>query len=689
MMRRCNFKGGNIMRQAAIKKTVLLSGLAALCCLAFFIFSGAFSPAYAVPSDEEENSKNTPFIKLDDLPPGSTISYHIYSVAGEKREGSATVDETGTVLLPGFGVSAQDKVYQLMITSPERKMPVVISMQYDPQTKAISLSGSGFDDFAGISVEKKSGIHGTKTDWAGSFNEDEIINITDPIEAEGFRLAFHNLGNLATDGQAAKPSIVQVHRSVESPYQGLVLSLPQPKKAIDCPDAPHIRGGAVAGPGGGGAGGGLGGGGGAGGGGAGGGGGGAGGGLGGSSRGIGFLAPGGGGPTSLNVNVFIPATNREFSTYNAKAIRCTTIRMVDDYVRAFMMMTEQLSATMVYLMVPIGAMLDAKHQLESKRILQTMQAEALKDYEPSDQMCRFGTFVRSVAQTESRAALEKGIVNEMLMERYRNVDDGISSEGYAMDVEARLDQFKKVYCDVRDNNNGLALMCDHDGDVRGGPAGGTDPNRFNRDIDYTKTVDFPMTIAAETTTGSNTPDLQDIIALGRNLYWPQAMETVPDTAVRDNPKAYQRFRRIMAAQNVAHNSYASIAGMKFMTQDEEGNQSGWAYIKKMMEEAFHFKPSEPIDTYIGGLPSYYAQMEVLTKKMYQDPKFYTNLYDKPANVKRVGVSMQAIKMMQNRDQFESLLRREMLVSLLVEEELRKRAETLNVEMYSGMKGNQR
>ncbi|HBR69583.1 MAG TPA: hypothetical protein DEA55_09435, partial [Rhodospirillaceae bacterium] len=105
--------------------------------------------------------------------------------------------------------------------------------------------------------------------------------------------------------------------------------------------------------------------------------------------------------------------------------------MVDDYVRAFMMMTEQLSATMAYLMLPIGAMLDAKHQLESKRILQTMQAEALKDYEPSDQMCRFGTFVRSVAQTESRAALEKGIVNEMLMERYRNVNDGISSEGYA------------------------------------------------------------------------------------------------------------------------------------------------------------------------------------------------------------------------------------------------------------------
>ncbi len=631
------------MRQGATKKRRSLSGAAALYCLAFFIFSGVFSPVYAVPSDEEESSKNAPFIKIDELPPGSTISYHIYSVAGEKREGSATVDDSGTVLLPGFGFTAQDKVYQLMITSPERKMPVVISMQYDPQTKGISLSGSGFDDFAGISVEKKSGISALKADWAGLFSKNEITNMADPTEAEGFKLAFHNLGNLSTDGRPARPSIVQVQA-----YG------PPPKVPRGCAAAPHIRGGAVSG--------------------------------GGDDS---FSAPGGGGPTSLGVNNFIPATDPEYSTSNAAAIRCTTIRMVDDYVRAFMMMTEQLSATMAYLMLPIGAMLDAKHQLESKRILQTMQAEALKDYEPSDQMCRFGTFVRSVAQTESRAALEKGIVNEMLMERYRNVNDGISSEGYAMDIEARLDQFKKVYCDVRDNNNGLSLMCDHDGNVNGGPTGGTDPNRFNRDIDYTKTVEFPLTIAAETTTGANTPDLQDIIALGRNLYWPQAMETVPDTAVRDNPKAYQRFRRIMAAQNVAHNSYASITGMKFMTQDEEGNQSGWAYIKKMMEEAFHFKPSEPIDTYMGGLPSYYAQMEVLTKKMYQDPKFYTNLYDKPANVKRVGVSMQAIKMMQNRDQFESLLRREMLVSLLVEEELRKRAETINVEMYSGMKANQR
>ncbi len=65
-------------------------------------------------------------------------------------------------------------------------------------------------------------------------------------------------------------------------------------------------------------------------------------------------------------------------------------------------------------------------------------------------------------------------------------------------------------------------------------------------------------------------------------------------------------------------------------------------------------------------PSYYAQMEFLTRKIYENPQFYTNLYTSPANVERMGVALEAIKLMQNRDRFEAALRREMLISLLLE-----------------------
>ena len=97
---------------------------------------------------------------------------------------------------------------------------------------------------------------------------------------------------------------------------------------------------------------------------------------------------------------------------------------------------------------------------------------------------------------------------------------------------------------------------------------------------------------------------------------------------------------------------------------------------------------EQIDEILGERPSYYAQMEVLTKKIYQSPNFYTNLYDKPANVKRIGASIDAITIMNQRDRFESLLRREMLTSVLVEEALGTHVEEVNANMYEAMQKSQ-
>jgi len=59
-------------------------------------------------------------------------------------------------------------------------------------------------------------------------------------------------------------------------------------------------------------------------------------------------------------------------------------------------------------------------------------------------------------------------------------------------------------------------------------------------------------------------------------------------------------------------------------------------------------------------------MELLTKKIYQNPDFYTNLYDKPANVSRKGVAMQAIGLMQKFDMLKSTLRKEASLSVLLE-----------------------
>ena len=54
---------------------------------------------------------------------------------------------------------------------------------------------------------------------------------------------------------------------------------------------------------------------------------------------------------------------------------------------------------------------------------------------------------------------------------------------------------------------------------------------------------------------------------------------------------------------------------------------------------------------------------------YRDPAFYAKLYDNPANVLRQQASMQGIGLMQQRDLFESQIRSEMLLSVLLETKL--------------------
>ena len=58
---------------------------------------------------------------------------------------------------------------------------------------------------------------------------------------------------------------------------------------------------------------------------------------------------------------------------------------------AMQLMTEQLVATGMQQVKIIGGFFDAKHQLETQRLFQTMTAQAHKDYHPSKGLCVAGT----------------------------------------------------------------------------------------------------------------------------------------------------------------------------------------------------------------------------------------------------------------------------------------------------------
>ncbi|MCB1721743.1 MAG: hypothetical protein KDI11_08315 [Alphaproteobacteria bacterium] len=362
------------------------------------------------------------------------------------------------------------------------------------------------------------------------------------------------------------------------------------------------------------------------------------------------------------------------STCNTAAVNAANSGIVSNYVYALMMMTEQLSAVMMQQVEIIGTFFDAKHQLESQRLQQELKAQAVKDYHPSDQMCRIGSYMRSLATIEEKVSHDHMALNDILIEKETNRYNVSSALGPEDDLKTRLEQYKTTYCDPKDNNAGLDLLCKHAGGL-----GATNKQRVNKDVDFARSLDYPYTIDIDFADSTMTDDEADIIALGQNLYWHDVFSYMKSEQAKEKSKDYMKARQMLTLNNLAHNSFTKQAAMKAKAKaPTAGIEPGWAYMKTMLRELG--LADSDIESMIGDRPSYYAQMDVLTKKIYQNPDFYTNLYDKPTNVDRVGAAIEAIALMQMRDHYEATLRREMLMSGLIEAELIPDVETLRGQM---------
>ena len=332
-------------------------------------------------------------------------------------------------------------------------------------------------------------------------------------------------------------------------------------------------------------------------------------------------------------------------------------------VRSFMAMAEQLTINMIQQMQMLGMLIDAKHQLETQLLFQQKIAEAHKDYQPSEQMCTFGTFTRDLAVTERSANLTRQALSNELMQRETGSADSKGRTPLS-DSLSRIATFRTHFCNRGDNNNGLGLLC-----PRQTPAATRD-----RDIDYTQTVDLPLSLDVNMADDIITNDERSIFALVDNLFAHDTMPPLSDSYM-DQPQYqyhYMNMRSIFAIRGIARNSIANVIALKTATPNGAGENSNAPFLRALFRE-FGIADEE-IPLMLGENPSYYAQMELLTKKIYQNPIFYNNLYDKPANVKRIRAAMTAIKLMQDRDIAASLQRREMLLSLMLELRLRQQAE---------------
>lgn len=353
-------------------------------------------------------------------------------------------------------------------------------------------------------------------------------------------------------------------------------------------------------------------------------------------------------------------------------------------------LVEQVTVTAAYQVFAIGTLFDAKQELEVQRIFQKKVAEAQRDYQPSVGVCTVATTIRSLAAAERRAETTTFVLSQRAQDRQiGNMHSAAAGGGYS-DKKSRLEQFRRRYCDSHDHNDVFMAIC------RTGNGGRQ--ASLNKDIDYNRTVDRHRTMNIDFTDDTLTADEEDVMALASNLYSHEVFNRIPEadynggniSSRANRLRMLLEQRQIIAKRSVAENSFNTIVGMKSYgspetDDDTVGSSADTSRYLRIILEQLGMSAQE-IDLFLGrpdedepgNQPSYFAQMEIVTKKAFQQPTFYADLYDKPANVDRKKVALQAIGLMQDFDTWQSYLRIEALLSVLLETE---------VERYQGVTEN--
>ncbi len=313
----------------------------------------------------------------------------------------------------------------------------------------------------------------------------------------------------------------------------------------------------------------------------------------------------------------------------------------------------------------LGGFADAQNNVNAIRALQVGGAKAAKNAAPSEALCRFATLSQSLSASEGKSdaikasLLEQSQSRQLLRQGSSASEDieGDVTPGRSADKKARWGQYVSTFCDA--NQSGL-------GSGRDGVCQTKDDTQVNRDIDFTSTLGAPMTIDIPVE-GAATKESVNITALSNNLYANDVINSMPTAASLDpsstantgNIRQYMLMRSVIAKRSVAENSLASLVAMK-----AKGSPETAQYAVNLMKELGLSEAQAKAA--VGDNPSYYAQMDALTRKMYQGPAFYVNLMENPQNVQRQQSSMKSLELMQQRDIYKSMARSEMLLATLLE-----------------------
>lgn len=363
---------------------------------------------------------------------------------------------------------------------------------------------------------------------------------------------------------------------------------------------------------------------------------------------------------------------REFSDQELWFLETFLLGHIIPYLQ---LMSQQFVTAAMHQLLTIGTMIDSKHQLDRLRQFNIMASEAQRDYHPSMSMCVVGTNVRSLAEADRRADFTTFVLSQRAQDRQIGARNAAGSDGAHYDLQSRFHRFKERYCDVNQNSKSLRDVCGQNAPVK----------TRSRDINFSAMIDTPLTLEIDFADGAPpTDDEIDIFALADNLYANELMTRFNEVDMDKptNQVMMMNARAILAKRSVVQHSFNTLVGMKSMGSAQAGGEGGLTsadtlkYMTILLEQMG--VPKEDAPKILGKNPSYYAQMDVLTRRMFQNPYFYAGLSEQPANTDRKSVALQAIELMQNFDTWESYLRTEAILSVWLEMRLQEKQQTLGL-----------
>lgn len=315
----------------------------------------------------------------------------------------------------------------------------------------------------------------------------------------------------------------------------------------------------------------------------------------------------------------------------------------------------------------VGTYFDAKMMSEASLAIDKAHIDARRDYQPSTALCKFGSARIGLASSGQLADINRDLMSYGAQKRHLGAI-GTAAQDIAIQERARVFQFAGRFCDPDDSDgkltgpSPLSPLCWTNGPI--GMGGLPETRYYNKDINVTDTLFTPKTLNVNFVDTEITHDEIDINALARNLYGYEtallpSINDLKDKEADDLKRSYHELRSIIAKRNVAENSFFTLAGKK-----SRGSGASREALHGLMEQLG--LPAADVDAMLDDAPSYDAQMEILTKSIYQSPHFVTALIDSPENVKRQQAAMLATELMQRRDSYESMLRQEMILAVVLD-----------------------